>query len=139
MDGLLPTHSSVNAHEMEELVMGTKFDPTPFHLYPNPRQDLAESATRAPRYFFMVSALDFKSAVREKKITVLWTARISTELAGHTLEQVLPTLIADGTPAFGRDTNGPQFSEGPILPAAHVIAGTPVLKPASGRSSDSKP
>ena len=129
MEGLLPTHSSVNGHEMEELVMGTKFDPTPFHQYPNPRQDLAESAARAPRYYFMVSALDFKSAVEQKKFVVLWTARISTELAGHTLDQVLPTLIADGTPAFGRDTNGPHFSEDPIIPAGRVTAGTPVWKP----------
>jgi hypothetical protein len=123
--------------------MGTKFDPTPMHQNPSPRQDLAENATRAPRYYFMVSALDFKSAAEQKKFVVLWTARISTELAGHTLGEVLPTLITEGTPAFGRDTDGPHFSEDPIIPAGRVTAGTPVWKPNTSRqtepSSDSKP
>ncbi len=128
MDGLLPTHSSVNAHEMQELVMGTNFDPSPFHLYANPRQDIAENATRYPRYYFMVSALDFKAATEKRKYVVYWTARVSTELAGHTLDEVLPSLIARGAPMFGTDTDGPRFAESAIVPNGEVAIGQPVLK-----------
>jgi uncharacterized protein (DUF2461 family) len=83
--------------------------------------------SRYPRYFLMVSALDFKAALRKEYI-VLWTARVSTDLTGHSLDEVLPSLIAAGAPMFGRDTNGPDFSDRPIVPMGHVEVGTAVLK-----------
>jgi hypothetical protein len=137
--GLLPTNTVVNHVEMEELVMGTKFDPEPLHNLPNPREENATDASRQPRYYLMVSALDFKDAIEQKKSVVYWTARISTELTGHTLEQVLPTLITEGTPAFGRGTNGPQFSSEPVVPMGRVIVGVPVLKTDSRQPSATIP
>ncbi len=139
MTGQLPTGTSVNAQEMETLVMGSKYDPGAFHNHPNPRQERAKSGALAPRYYFMVSALDFKSAVEHKQFVVLWTARISTELSGHTLDEALPTLIHDGAPAFGQDTNGPQFTAGPVLPSVRVYAGPLVVKSTSFTSEPPPP
>jgi hypothetical protein len=128
--GLLPVNISANHDEMEELVFGSDFDLDSLQNdggHPSPRLEALTNASRVARYYLMVSALDFKSATQKKPV-VLWTARVSTELWSHTLDQVLPTLIAKGAPMFGRDSDGPQMTTAPIVPMGHVIVGTPVLK-----------
>ena len=125
--GKLPANLLLNHTEMEELVLGSKFEPQSLQNHPGPRLETAISMSRYPRYFLMVSALDFKAALR-KEYVVLWTARVSTDLTGHTLDEVLPSLIAAGAPMFGRDTNGPDFSDRPVVPMGHVEVGTAVPK-----------
>jgi hypothetical protein len=126
--GMLPANLVTNHTEMEELVMGSKFAAdNPLQNHPGPRLETAISMSRYPRYYLMVSALDFKAALK-KQYVVLWTARVSTELTGHTLDEVLPSLIAAGAPMFGRDTDGPAFSDRPVVPAGRVEMGTPVPK-----------
>jgi hypothetical protein len=127
--GLLPTNILANKTEMYELTLGSKFfSDNDLMAHPGIRLESAIEAAREARYYLMVSALDFDAAIRHKKYIVYWTARISTELAGHTLDEVLPTLITRGAPMFGRDSHGPQISDGPIVPMGHVEMGTPVFK-----------
>ncbi len=141
LSGQLPQNISANHNEMEELVFGSEYAPDPLAnsgSHPSLRVEALTNAARVPRYYLMVSALDFNSAVKKKPI-VLWTARISTSLWSHTLEQVLPTLIATGAPRFGRDTDGPQITTEPTVPMGHVIVGTPVLKSGTPAASKTGP
>ena len=88
-------------------------------------------ASRSARWYVLVSAFDFGSWLKnlkeeknkEKGGTVvdqpvlLWRAHISTELWGHYLDQVLPTLIATAGPMLGRETTRPQLIRIPYVPA----------------------
>jgi hypothetical protein len=126
----LPTNISANHNEMEELVFGSEYAPDPLlngGSHPSIRLENLNKESRVARYYMMVSALDFKAATQKKPV-LLWTARISTSLWSHTLEQVLPTLLAAGGPMLGRDSDGPQITSESVVPMGHVIVGTPVLK-----------
>jgi hypothetical protein len=125
--GTLQANLSGNYNAMDELVFGSEFDPQIVQNLPPPRTDTLAQASRVPRYYLMISAMDFNAAVK-KKIVVLWTARVSTELWRHNLGEVLPSLISAGAPMLGRNSNGPHMTSGPIVPAGHVLVGTPVLK-----------
>lgn len=52
-------------------------------------------------YFLQISALDLKAAQQHKRVS-LWSEKIETPRWGHYIGEVLPTLIAYGTPAFGQ-------------------------------------
>jgi hypothetical protein len=52
-------------------------------------------------YFLQISALDLKAAQRHKRVS-LWSENIETPRWGHYFDEVLPTMIAYGTPAFGQ-------------------------------------
>ena len=108
--GVLPTNVMVNGNEMEQLVLGSNHDRNTYQANSSPRMYALNYASRVPRYYVTVSALDFG-------------------LYGHSLDQVLPSLIAAGAPMFGRDTNGAQwpFKELPIVPMGHVVVGTPYV------------
>jgi len=127
--GVLPTNVMVNGNEMEQLVFGSAHDRNTYQANSSPRMYALNYASRVPRYYVTVSALDFDAAIQHKKYIVLWTEFISTGLYGHTLDQVLPSLIAAGAPMFGRDTNGAQwpFKEFPVVPMGHVVVGTPYV------------
>jgi hypothetical protein len=131
---------AANHNEMEELVMGTKYEPDYWEYdgaHPSIRLEALTHASRVANYYMMVSALDFKSAT-QKKTVVLWTARVSTSRWSHTLDQVLPTLIATGAPLFGRDSDGPHIGTEPLVPIGHVIVGAPVLKTDAPVSAEPK-
>jgi hypothetical protein len=128
--GLLPAPGMANQAEMEELVAGSSRELDNNQKDPSLRSQALIDASRIPRYYVTVSALDYAAATQEKKPVVLWTARMSTELYGHTLAEVLPTLIAQGAPQFGTDTNGAvwPFPTVTLVPAGRVQVGTPYLK-----------
>ena len=130
LHGMLPANVVENHTEMEQLVLGSKFEPDSLQDHPSLRLQAALQATQSARYYVIVSALDYKEAVK-KNFLVLWTARMSTELEDHTLDQVLPALVSAGAPQFGRDSHGPQMMSAPVVPMGHVEVGTAVLKPDS--------
>jgi hypothetical protein len=123
----IPPNLSANHSEMEELVFGSEYEPEPMQNLPSIRLEALINASRVSRYFLIVSALDFKAAT-EKRAVLLWTARVSTSQWGHSLDQVLPTLVATGAPMFGRDSYGPHLAAAPIIPMGQVVVGTPVIK-----------
>jgi len=125
---LLPGAAFIAApdeHQMMLLVAGDEFpdDLGRVHRY----SDELYVASHHARYFLMVSALDFKQALHKKPV-LLWCARVSTELAGRSLSEVLPTLIERGTPCFGEDTGGPKFLNSAPVPRGFVTVGQPILK-----------
>jgi hypothetical protein len=126
--GNMLTSAVINKTEMEELVLGSDYETETYRNLPSLRLEKLVNASRVPRYYIMLSALDFDAATR-KETVVLWTARISTARQDHTLAEVLPTLIAEGVPMAGRRTEGPQWLDSPIVPMGRVLAGTPVMKP----------
>jgi len=127
--GVLPTNVMVNGNEMEQLVLGSNHDRNTYQANSSPRMYALNYASRVPRYYVTVSALDFDAMIKHKQYVIYWTEYISTGLYGHSLDQVLPSLIAAGAPMFGRDTNGAQwpFKELPIVPMGHVVVGTPYV------------
>ena len=114
-----------NNHDMLLMVGGDEIGEELGRL--DPQVNEIHQSANHPRYFLMVSALDYQAAIR-KKAVLLWCARVSTEQAGRDLSEVLPTLIASGVPFFGTDTHRPKFMTVPAVPAGHVEVGVPVLK-----------
>jgi hypothetical protein len=128
---VLPTGAlqvNPNDHQMFTLVAGGDFEEQIGNWDSFGAADSLHEAARHPRYFMMVSALDFQAATQRKPV-LLWCARVSTERAGHTLAGVLPTLIATGVQKFGEETDGrPKFSTVPAIPMGRVLVGIPVIK-----------
>jgi hypothetical protein len=90
--------------------------------------DELHEAAHHPRYFLMVSALDFNQAAKHNPV-LLWCARVGTELVGRDLGDVLPALVSAGAPLFGEDMGSARFMDVKAVPMGHVHVGTPVLKP----------
>lgn len=109
----------INADEMMEVVNGD-YLPSPF------KPEVMDSM-EVPRWYMRVVAMDFADWQYRHKRTTLWQAHVSAGLWGYYLDEVLPTLIANGVPSFGRATEA-QFAETPVVPLGRVVVGTPVLK-----------
>jgi hypothetical protein len=58
------------------------------------------------RYYVVLQAYDFKTAVKEKKLKPLWTARISMDESGNNFAQSLDRMLRTGARYFGQDSNG---------------------------------
>lgn len=65
------------------------------------------------RYFVVVSAFDFDAAQKKQKV-LLWRAKMSTESAGFSMEEVVAALITGGGPHFGRETLRPAWETTPL-------------------------
>ena len=123
----LPTSQSLNTDQMMALVEGNS------DSYQYTFQNVGliyqqvRILARSPRHYLMVSAFDFKDWLHHKA-TLLWRAHISTELWGHSLDEVLPTMIASGAPMFGRETGRPRLLHVPLGPTGRVLIGTPEVK-----------
>jgi len=128
--GVMGTNVMENEGEMEQLVFGSNHDRNTNGYTNSVRLQSLSDASRVARYYVTVSALDFAAATQQKKLVVLWTEYISTDLYGHTLDEVLPSLIAAGAPMFGRDTDGAQWpmKTVPIVPMGRVEVGVPYVK-----------
>jgi hypothetical protein len=112
----------IDEHESFVMLAGERFQEA-LGKHKSDTDELHQAATH-PRYFLMVSALDFKSAI-EKKPVLLWCARVSTELQGRDISDVLPMLIANGAHYFGEDSGTVRFL---TVPAGTVLVGQPHLK-----------
>ena len=115
-------YNFMDEHEAFLMVAGERFQEDLGRVSAD-TDEIHQAATH-PRYFLMVSALDFQAAIHHKSV-LLWCARVSTELQGRDLKDVLPQLISTGTQYFGEDTGHPKFV---TAPAGHVEFGTPTLK-----------
>ena len=123
----LPTDQSSNERQMISLVAGNTRDYQYATENPNPKLEQIIAMEKSPRHFLIVSAFDFKDWSHHQT-TLLWQAHLSTELAGNSLGQVLPVLLAIGAPYFGRETKAPELIAAPFSPMATVILGTAVVK-----------
>ena len=123
----LPTDEAANEKQMISIVAGNTRDYQYATEKPSPKLEQILVMERSPRHYMLVSAFDFQDWVKHKT-TLLWQAHISTELEGHTLGEVLPTLIATAAPMFGRETTAPELIAAPVAPMGRVIVGTPEVK-----------
>jgi len=140
----LPQYAQGESDQMLSLVAGDtlKDRHVSVHNNTNPGMERFLEMARAPRYFVILLAYDYKdwmqhyqdwhehktSSGRNQRPTLLWEAHVSTEMAGHSLEEVLPALITTAAPMFGRETRFPQLVMAPAVPMGHVEVGEPVLK-----------
>lgn len=62
------------------------------------------SDLETPRYYVIVQAYDFQTAVNEKRRKLLWTTRISIPVSGSDFNKCLPAMMADASEYFGRDS-----------------------------------
>ena len=58
------------------------------------------------RYYVVLQAYDFKTAVKEKKLKPLWTARLSVDESGNRFDQSLEKMLRTGARYFGQDSKG---------------------------------
>lgn len=58
------------------------------------------------RYYVVLHAYDFKTAVKEKKLKPLWTARISMDENGNNFGRSLDHMLRSAAPYFGQDSDG---------------------------------
>ena len=125
----LPTQQSESEKLMVSLVAGSTRDYQYATDNPNPKLERILTMERSPRHFLIMAAFDFQDWARHKT-TLLWQAHVSTELADHSLGEVLPTLIRTAAPLFGRETTSPQLLavSGPPAATATVTVGTAVVK-----------
>jgi len=113
---------AVNQDEVMTIIAGDRWG----DLDPNdPGQE--EFVSLQPRYYLMISALDFPAFTRHKQI-LLWRAHISTNYWGHYMDEVLQPLITAAAPLLGRETGRPLIVSAPIGPVGRVIIGTPEVK-----------
>ena len=110
----LPTDQMFNNDQMMSLVAGSADSFQYSFQNAGLIYEQVRTLARSPRHYLLVSAFDFKDWLHHKS-TLLWRAHISTELWGHSLAQVLPTMIATGAPMFGRETNRPRLIHVPLL------------------------
>ena len=65
-------------------------------------------AAKDDLYFLVVTAYDARSQDAKRPIT-LWTTRISSPSRGFWLPEVMPAMVAIGSPYIGRDTAKPVW------------------------------
>jgi hypothetical protein len=102
-----------NKKDMSALVEGIHpMDPNEDSL----QADKIRAAVIVPRFYLTISALDFNALTQNKYVT-LWCTRVSTEVEGNQLAQVLPALIQAATPLIGTQTYGPRVVMEPLATA----------------------
>jgi len=90
----------------------------------------AQQEATEERYFVIVTAYDYHTAVVEKKKKLLWIARISApSVKAASLEAGLPSLIDTAAPFFGREAMPPQHLSVPVMREGKVDVGTPTVRP----------
>ena len=84
------------------------------------------------RYYVILQAYDFRLAWKEKKLKLLWEARISVAEDDNDFDQLLDRMLVTATRSFGRDSNGLQRAyvpEGKVIIGPHrVIEDSPPTK-----------
>ena len=56
------------------------------------------------RYYVIITAYDFKSAVQDKSKKVLWSTRVSIQAQGNRFNERLVTMIANAAQKFGQES-----------------------------------
>lgn len=72
------------------------------------------------RYYIVLQAYDFRLAWKEKKLKLLWEARISIEEDDNDFDESIESMLAAARPVFGQDSDGLQRR---FVPGGHVTIG----------------
>ena len=57
-----------------------------------------------PRYYLIISAYDYRVAVKERKSKVLWVTRVSIQTQGNRFDASLAAMLANASRHFGQDS-----------------------------------
>jgi len=94
------TGTVVNKAEMTALVEGLHpLDESDGSL----RSGNMSAAIKTARFYLTISGVDYDALAQNKYIT-LWCTRVSAEMEGNQLAQVLPALIRSAAPIIGTQT-----------------------------------
>jgi hypothetical protein len=74
------------------------------------------------RYFIILLAIDYQSAWKKKKVTLLWSTRISLSERHHDFSKELPIMTRYASPYFGQESHGLILKP---IPEGHVEIGEP--------------
>lgn len=64
------------------------------------------SEVEEPRYYVVMTAFDFKTAWKEKKLVPLWSTRFNLPTRGNSFKAALPDMSLFASRYFGRDSGG---------------------------------
>jgi hypothetical protein len=92
---------------------------------------------RHPRIFVIVSAFDYQKLSQQHDVKLLWRVKLSAQETSGDMDQVIPSLIAAGTPYFGKNLPDPKIVQSRLSPTSSSGA-TPasLLQPAPNSSLD---
>lgn len=125
-----PQQTFWNQREMLGLVAGNTL--SNLGAFSFQREDILQAA-RDDRYFVIVSAYDFETAVKgttkENRKKLLWQAKMSTPSNRVSLAEVIPAMITAGGPRFGRETKLPESVTAKLAKEGKVDVGTPTVVP----------
>jgi hypothetical protein len=72
------------------------------------------------RYYVVLQAYDFRLAWKEKKLNLLWEARISIEEDDNDFDRSIEPMLAAAKSLFGQESDGLQRR---FVPEGRVTAG----------------
>ena len=81
------------------------FDRAKFAAHMTFAQDIMGEVANS-RYYVVLQAYDFKTAVKEKKHKPLWIARISMDASGNKFAPSLDHMLRNAARYFGQDSDG---------------------------------
>lgn len=76
---------------------------------------------RQPRYFVIVSAYDYQGLLRHES-TLLWRVKLSARDKEGPMDEVIPSLLAGGSPYFGKNLADVPTVTIPLRAAPQVSA-----------------
>jgi hypothetical protein len=93
------------------------------------------------RYYLIVQAYDFHSAVTEGRRRLLWTTRISIPAAGSNFNECVPAMLADATKYFGHSSDRlvRAYREGVVKLGDLEVVGVVPTPEAGDKPSGSEP
>ena len=102
------------------------FDRAKFAAHMSFAQDIMGEVANS-RYYVVLQAYDFKTAVKEKKLKQLWTARISMDASGNNFGRSLDQMLQRAARYFGQDSDGLHRD---LIPEGRIEIGpTKVIEP----------
>jgi hypothetical protein len=68
------------------------------------------------RYYVIITAFDYKTALHEKKKKIVWSARVSVQAYGNQFDECLSAMVSKASRYFGKDSGHlvRQYQEGVV-------------------------
>jgi hypothetical protein len=117
---------------------GTNMNYSSPPLLVGPTESVVQNARR-PRIFVIISAFDYASLSQQHSIKPLWRVKLSALETSGDMDQVIPSLIATGSPYFGKDVPEPRVVQAALTTSSGKDS-TPasLLQPAPEANLDSQ-
>jgi len=104
----------------------------------DPRNDWLTQLARSNLYYIIATSFDYTAATQHQ-LKALWRTKMSTSSRGISMDESVPTLVANSGAYFGKETTGPARLVRPAIKDGHVEIGTPTVKSYDDPSAGSTP